>query len=838
MKRIVIYICMLMVASFCFAQRSVQQETCDGMLPTHPYYYCQCRNTSRAFQFPLEVQVTDTMWYSATVDDMKQGLCAYWFADCSITFEIYAFCSSKVPTLIMTVGQNQMREMSVESINAKLEQMGDQAELLGQVLTPRIRVYPNGGTGTVYCYPYDQGPKSTCDTLLPVVSGMTYVCDQPEEVYELTPGRISSTGKGFIRWKQKKNFPGTFRLTTDSCNGPEIANFTLSDSIRVFVLDPVKMKSLKDAGRSVFVHVSHDSSYVGRIVYRNSIKWDEQTIDTVICQGKSLQLADTALTESTFFGGDTLWKKSDTLSLTGYHLTIEPPTPVYDTLRLKAAQLPYNYRNNIIPKDGWGDYDFTIHKTDRCDERYLVHVEHMVTTKETVVDTTLCLGKTITVSGITYSRDTIIRDSAWTNADTWSIRDISIHFAEPEVEYDTIAVLPSQMTTRGYWYTALGVMVQYGDTLIEKKKKNTCTRWIQLHVGQDAILIAGDVDTTICAGKPAVFGEKLFTTDTTFYDTIQVDDDTWMMGNITLHFAEPETEYDTIFVSPTEMTSDGYWYENAGAMVMYGDTLLVKAAEDQCTRRIQLHVGLDTTPIVTTIDTTLCLGKTIVFGNTVCVADTAFLDSVWTEPGLWMINDITVSFASPEVEYDTIAVLPTMMTPDGYWYDVLGASVFYGDTLIEKTEEDQCTRWILLQVKQDSVIVNTDVDTTLCLGKTFALGYTTYATDTMFYGTVQIDEDTWLKGNIAVHFTEPEMEYDTIQVTSADSLPYVDTLIVITEENECTRWIMRHVEVTEGIDNTVAPAAGVYKYLLNGNLYIRREEQDYDLLGRPIYKQQ
>ena len=179
-----------------------------------------------------------------------------------------------------------------------------------------------------------------------------------------------------------------------------------------------------------------------------------------------------------------------------------------------------------------------------------------------------------------------------------------------------------------------------------------------------------------------------------------------------------------------------------------------------------------------------------------------------------------------------------MMTPDGYWYDVLGASVFYGDTLIEKTEEDQCTRWILLQVRQDSVIVNTDVDTTLCLGNTFVLGYTTYTADTMFYGTVQIDEDTWLKGNIAVHFTEPEMEYDTIQVTSADSLPYIDTLIVITKENECTRWIMRHVEVTEGIDNTVAPAAGVYKYLLDGNLYIRREEQDYDLLGRPIYKQQ
>ena len=843
---------MLMVASFCFAQRPVQQETCDGMLPTHPYYYCECRNTSRAFQFPLEVQVTDTMWYSTTLDDMRVGISAYWFADCSITFEIYAFCSSKVPTVTMTVGKNQMREMSVEDINSKLEQMGEQAQMLGQILNPRIRVYPNnGGSGTVYCFPYNQGPKSTCDTILPVVSGMTYVCDQPEEVYELAPDKISYRGKGFIRWKQKQNQPGTIRLTTDSCNGPEIANVTLSDSMRVFVLDSAQMTTLKAANRSVYVHVSHDSSCVGRIVYRNSIHWDEQTIDTVICQGKSLQLADTALIESTFFGGDTLWKKSDTLSLTGYRLTIEPPTPVYDTLRLKAAQLPYNYRNNIIPKNGWGDYDFTIHKTNRCDERYLLHVEHLITQQETVVDTTLCSGKTITVSGVTYSRDTVIRDSSWTNADTWSIRDITIHFTEPEIEYDTIAVLPSQMTNRGYWYAVLGVMVQYGDTMIVKTKKNTCTRNIQLHVGQDVILVAGDVDTTICAGKAAVFGDMVYTSDTTFYDTIQVDDDTWMMGNITLHFTEPETEYDTVMVSPVRMTENGYWYENAGAMVMYGDTLVVKAEEDQCTRWIQLHVGLDTTPIVVTIDTTLCTGKIITFGNTICKSDTAFLDSVWTEPGLWTISNIAVHFTAPEVVYDTIRVLPTMMTPDGYWYERGNASVFYGDTLIVKEEEDQCTQWILLQVKQDSVIVKTDVDTTLCLGKTFALGYATYTTDTMFYGTVRIDEDTWLKGNISIRFTEPELEYDTIMV-SPDQMTangywyaeleiwvvYGDTLLVKTAQDQCTRWIQMHVGSTEGIDNTVVPAAGVYKYLLDGNLYIRREEQDYDLLGRPIYKQQ
>ena len=252
MKRL-IYILALVVAPFCYAQENAPQLDlpCIQMW-WYPYYYCECQQTSIPFQFPLEVQVTDTMWFKTTIDNIRDGMSAYWFADCSMRIEVYAFCSSEVPTVAMTVGRNQMHEMSIEEINSKLDQMGDQAAMLGQVLTPRVRLYPiDGGTGNIYCYPYDQGPKSTCDSILPVVAGMTYVCDQPEEVYELIPSRIPANGQGFIRWKQKRNLPGTIRLTTDSCNGPEIANVTLADSLRVFVLDAPLMQSLKQADRNV-----------------------------------------------------------------------------------------------------------------------------------------------------------------------------------------------------------------------------------------------------------------------------------------------------------------------------------------------------------------------------------------------------------------------------------------------------------------------------------------------------------------------------------------------------------------------------------------------------------
>jgi len=742
MKKILLGILFILAAVSGYAQQPAPQATedwCWGYLPGYPYYYCDCRNSSTEFSFPLETTITDTVWYQASVDDMKQGLSAYWFADCSVTFEVYAFCSSKAPTISMTVNANTMREMDVAKINQKLEEMGDMAELMSQVLTPRVRVYPNNGSGKVYCYPYDQGPLSTCDAPLPVIPRMTYVCSDSVEVYELKPEKMSPNGQGFIRWKQKNNQPGSIRLTLGSCDGSEIGNVTLADSARVYVIDSAQLVSAKNNNQSIFVHVSHPADYVGRMFYHNQIRWDAQQIDTTICQGIGLQLADTVLNETTFFAGDTLWKAGDTLFLTSYDLTIDTPETQYDTLRLKAAQLPYNYHNQIIPKDGWGDYDLTIHQADKCDERYLLHVEHDFVTNKTEIHDTLCLGKTVTYGDITYSTDTVIRDSVWTTADTWTIRDISIVFTDPETEYDTISVLPSKMKGNGYWYSDLGVLIrEYGDTLIVKKKKNQCTRWIQLHVDVAANFIEGDTTLTICQGKTMTINNKAYANDTVINDTIMTaDGETWLIGKITIQFKAPDMEYDTLAVNILQMTEEGYPYE--GFMVHYGDTLIIKTAENECTRHIQLHVDTADIP-VETIDTTLCEGKTIIIDDRIYASDTLWRDTVKTA-GQWTIRDITIRFTAPEMEYDTLALAPAQLPAEGYWYEKLGVTIRnFGDTLITKTAD-----------------------------------------------------------------------------------------------NECTRHIQLHVASTEAIDHTVDPAYnGTYKYMLNGVLYIRRGEEDYDLLGRPI----
>ncbi len=477
----------LLTAVCASAQQQMPQQieaNCAGWNPYMPAHYCECRNTSSPFAFPMDMDISDTIWLSSSVEDLKQGLSAYWFSNCSVTFEVYAFCSSYTPAVRMTVSADQMREMDAVAIKNKLDKMGEEAQALSQTLIPRIRVYANGCTGHVYCYPYDQGPLSTCEAALPFIPRMTYVCDQPEEVYELHPEKIASNGKGFIRWKQKNNEEATVWLTIDSCAGPEIGRAVLSDSMRVYVLNPDTMLAVKQAGKSVFVHVTHDSSYVGRIMYHNIIKWDVQTIDTTFCQGKSLQLADTILRETTTYSNDTLWKAGDTLALTNYVVTVTPPEARYDTLRYKAAQLPTLYRNQYIPKDGWGDYDFTISRAGQCDDRVLVHVIHDTVHTTMVINDTTCMGKIVTYGDVDYTTDTAFHDSAWVDADTWAIRDISIHFTEPEPEYDTVTVAPSQMTARGYVYNNDGVfaLLQYGDTMIVKTKNNTCTRWIYITV--------------------------------------------------------------------------------------------------------------------------------------------------------------------------------------------------------------------------------------------------------------------------------------------------------------------------------------------------------------------
>jgi hypothetical protein len=94
----------------------------------------------------------------------------------------------------------------------------------------------------------------------------------------------------------------------------------------------------------------------------------------------------------------------------------------------------------------------------------------------------VCLGKTITIDLRTYSSDTAFNDTMWVNRDSLVTRQLSYTFTQPKTEYDTIYPTQSQLA-RGYPYTPAGVVFyEYGDTIVDVVKANTCTRRIHVTI--------------------------------------------------------------------------------------------------------------------------------------------------------------------------------------------------------------------------------------------------------------------------------------------------------------------------------------------------------------------
>ena len=373
-------------SAMCDSMRSIQQ------LPQH---FCECYENAEKFAFPLVRELSDTAWYEAPVPELRQGISAYWLADCSLTLEVFAFCTSWGPAFSVTVGPNRMTDVDNAYINQKLEELGDKAKPMVEAMGARVRAYTNGGSGKVYCYPYDQGPESTCDDPLPLLPRMTYVCDKPYNVYRLDSKQISASGKTFIHWKQKKNLPCEVWLTLDSCNGEEIGRAALSDSLHIFQPDSLVFLRARSAKRSIWLHVAHEEGYTGRIYY-------------------------------------------------------------------------YTTRHFIDPLDD--------------------------------VSKKTCYGKTLEVDLRTYENDTVFADTLWVTDDTLQTRNVKLTFTQPKLEYDTIRV-PEKQLKQGYRYTPSGTtLYAYGDTIVEVKKANTCTRRIQVTVKRP-----GEAVDTVEVGKPNAY---------------------------------------------------------------------------------------------------------------------------------------------------------------------------------------------------------------------------------------------------------------------------------------------------------------------------------------------
>lgn len=374
---------MLLVLSLKAA--AVLTHPCDSFSEAYkdklPEFYCECEYNSFTFAFPIDTMLTEPVWFSATVDDLKQGLSAYWFSNDYVVMDVYAFCMSTVPTFSMTVGPNRMYEMDLEEINKRLEDLGNSAAYL-TTLIPHIHVYTlNGGTGRVYCYPYDQGPHSTCENTLEMRPGMTFVCDQPENVYRLPYSSISSQGHAFIHWKHKpkktsqNSQPAEVWITKGACDGTEVGRMTMTDSLHVYLLDSAMLVGARKAKTDLWVHVQHAEGIAGRLRYVNNPKYAEPLTDLKksTCVGKTITVNERTYASDTAFT-ELLWVAADTLQTQQVKLSFSLTTK-YDTVRVKESEL----RRGYVHSSGrvlynYGDTIIDIEKANTCTVRWYITV--------------------------------------------------------------------------------------------------------------------------------------------------------------------------------------------------------------------------------------------------------------------------------------------------------------------------------------------------------------------------------------------------------------------------------------------------------------------------------
>lgn len=354
------------------------EEKCDLIRKAfdYPYYFCDCaQDNTVEFYFGLDTVITDTLWFSATVSELRNGMSAYWFSDKSIRLEIFALCSSTQPVHTMTVGGNTMRDIDVDFINSKLREMGDLSELAETILKPHLRVYPlNGGQGRVLAFAYDKGPHSTCEDIFPVKHGMTYITNHEEDIYAWYPADMRKNKQMFVQWQQKDNLPCQMEFLRGSCSEPEvICKRTMRDSTKLFFPDTAIVNRAKDAGDTLFFRFTHKAEDVGRVRFRYNIKWGEETFtDTTFCEGKYLQLIDTMLTETTVYS-DTVWRSLDTVDINTYNIDVIPAETKYDTLRVFKTDLPMYYQRSYYV-DRIGEHDVYIRRKNTCTKHILLQV--------------------------------------------------------------------------------------------------------------------------------------------------------------------------------------------------------------------------------------------------------------------------------------------------------------------------------------------------------------------------------------------------------------------------------------------------------------------------------
>ena len=691
--------------AFCLALLSTSllaaiPANCDSLQQAkgYPEYYCDCKYDYTNFQLPLDTVISyEPIWLKGWVSDLYDGLSAYLHSDCDLNFEVYASCTAKEPRYKAIFTQNEASAIDGEAIKRKLEE--NQVGSLDVAFY--ICISPIGGEGgRLIMRKASDGMPSTCDDPLYMLPGMSLYSTQTNDVYVIDPTELNELTDVILQWEPDMVSSCQLQVTSGSCDGPTIAQTTL-ETDDAYVLSAADIRQALQDKENLYLHFFHAANKAGMIRCL-APEYEENYIDTLICQGMGLAVHDTLLTEPTIYTIDTIYDYSNVYLINYYNLEFYEPEPQPDTLGLKSTQLPYLYRSQHTITEP-GNYDLTIHTLGQCDERYLLHVYLDVDTIVHETDTLMCYGGIFEYKGNKYTRNTTFEETSWLNPDTLLINKLHLYFATtPDIVHDTITQY--QRKYNKFFSTIGDVHFLYANP------ETHCTDSIIMYVIPSAESeVKYDYfyeDYTLCQGMtfthPYFSGE--YTSSTVLVDSFQVASKRWEITVVTVTFTAPEIVPDTLSLKTTELP---YLYKEQYLVEDFGEHDVLITAPNTCDEHYQLLVLHDIDTLVYETDTLLCYGKVFVQDSIEYLVDTTLQTASWLNADTLQIDVLNLYFATlPDEIYETLLLEPSEL-PYQYRDTIITA---FGEYELLLYNEEGCQELVYLSVVEKKT--TTDVDNT------------------------------------------------------------------------------------------------------------------------------
>ena len=381
------------------------------------------------------------------------------------------------------------------------------------------------------------------------------------------------------------------------------------------------------------------------------------------------------------------------------------------------------------------------------------------------IDTTLCKGKEfrygdyVTKTSKTYYYDTVVVSPI-----EYHLYGYKITFTEPEPEYDTIALIASELP---YKYRGQYTVSGFGDHEVTIRNSGECNENVMLHVKRNVATVLLSQDTTLCYGKMFSYEGKNYVSDVTLTDSVwSSDNDTLYINALNVRFSPMGVVYDTLALTKKEVR----YYKYEGLTIRaFGDYTTIKYDEMYCPDSLYLHVCHKVTDTELVIDTMLCVGD--VYKHTdgkVYTQPITLRDSVWTGDDTRTITITNVGFEEIELAYDTL-YLSYSELPYRYANQVEIEQMT--DTTVA-ISYGKCSGDLQLHVVHKFATLVTEKDTTLCEGKGYEHNGVVYLEATTIVDSLWMNRDTFLIATTRVYFAAPEVGYDTLMVRVAE-LPYM-----------------------------------------------------------------